>query len=92
MFLSPHTFLCGKQVHYEEYLPLPSQACFPMGSVYSKVVSRSSLDVMVASTFTAISKFTSKYTNGNKKNQGIKIAHWKEMPSYKKKCLKLRIL
>ena len=25
---------------------------------------------------TAISNFTSRYINGNKKNQGIKIAHW----------------
>ena len=31
---------------------------------------------MAASAFSSISNFTSRYINGNKKNQGIKIAHW----------------
>ena len=34
------------------------------------------LNPKAMSSFTAISNFTSRYINGNKKNQGIKIAHW----------------
>ena len=34
------------------------------------------LNPMALSSFQRISNFTSKYINGNKKNQGIKVAHW----------------
>ena len=31
---------------------------------------------LASSTFSMVTNFQSRYTNGNKKNQGIKIAHW----------------
>ena len=34
------------------------------------------LNTLAASSFSMISNFQSKYSNGNRKNQGVKICHW----------------
>ena len=34
------------------------------------------INVFASSTFSMITNYQAKYTNGNRKNQGIKIAHW----------------
>ena len=34
------------------------------------------INILAASTFSMVTNYQSKYKNGNRKNQGIKIAHW----------------
>jgi hypothetical protein len=42
----------------------------------SSFILQYTLNVFAASSFSMISNFQSRYLNGNRKNQGIKICHW----------------
>ena len=48
----------------------------------SSFILQYTLNVFAASSFSMISNFQSRYLNGNRKNQGIKICHWNKGGSH----------
>ena len=57
-----------------------TESIYSPGTVSTDLHSRFLLSYMInifaASKFSMVTNYQSKYTNGNRKNQGIKIAHW----------------
>ena len=75
-------------IYYHTASSKNHQCSYQPGQVYSDITLSSylpfSFNVLAASSFSLVSNFHSRYVNGNKRNQGIKICHWNKGGSHLK--------